>query len=508
MDLKNRRRRFPTWQLRGWQWAAAVVAVMTLPFRSGAFSLLGPPEPWMNSTIGYQLPGDIGGPMNVGEGYRWNIPVITYGFDHSFTEYFGSNGVAAVESAIAVLNALPPASSMDLSQYPAQPWHVNPVAASARLVDVKTMALQLLLEQLGLADPTRWVFTIHDYYSLPPNSTNYVFTVIKRNFDPADASPSSFVNGGRYSYFIQEYIRSNAFSCVALPFLSDPLARRTAAANLWSLFYGEYLEGLSPDDAGGIRYLLSGNRVAFENLLPDVHALGTNSVLVRAAYRPGVEKITFVRFPFSPLSGQFGTFTNRWTDIFYDWDSVYYQDVERVTTRPDILFSARDLGGNLVDRTGTTNWENNAALNGNPSGAGPGIIRPPVTLTFTTGGPQSVNIYNPGQILNGLSESTASTNFWWASFDSNTNGFVTYPRAEVLFPSTNVRLDLVVESATNMLHWTLAGAAYGRFYFQSSTNLANWTTVTTLTNSGVPFDFSYTAPAGESRRFFRTIQAN
>ena len=60
--------------------------------------------------LGYNLAGDIGGPMLPTEAYRWNIPTITYAFDYSFLRYFGPEGVNAVEQAIGILNALPPAS--------------------------------------------------------------------------------------------------------------------------------------------------------------------------------------------------------------------------------------------------------------------------------------------------------------------------------------------------------------------------------------------------------------
>lgn len=64
--------------------------------RCEAFSLLGPlknstngaPDPWQGkpyggreSGLGYGLPGDIGGPMFIEEAYRWNVPVLYYGFD-------------------------------------------------------------------------------------------------------------------------------------------------------------------------------------------------------------------------------------------------------------------------------------------------------------------------------------------------------------------------------------------------------------------------------------------
>src|SRR5690242_6916 len=94
---------------------------------AGAFSLLGPfkiganfaGEEWQGAPfdnrpqgLGYNLAGDIGGPMLPFEGYRWNVPVLTYAFDFTFLQYFGPQGVAAVDQAFAILNALPPASQM------------------------------------------------------------------------------------------------------------------------------------------------------------------------------------------------------------------------------------------------------------------------------------------------------------------------------------------------------------------------------------------------------------
>jgi len=96
-----------------------------------AFSLLGPYASWMDEAKSFRQPGlDIGGPMNLDEGYRWNVPVLTYGFDASFLEYFGSNGVAAVEGAIDVFNNLPLASQLDPASYPTRVIRVNSRAAS------------------------------------------------------------------------------------------------------------------------------------------------------------------------------------------------------------------------------------------------------------------------------------------------------------------------------------------------------------------------------------------
>ena len=69
-----------------------------------AFSLLGPVnEVFQVPPLSYDLPGDIGAPKNLGEEYRYNTPVLYYAFDQSFLDYFGSNGVRAVEQALAIL---------------------------------------------------------------------------------------------------------------------------------------------------------------------------------------------------------------------------------------------------------------------------------------------------------------------------------------------------------------------------------------------------------------------
>ena len=335
------RMKLPKW----FSWQPLMVAALFAGSVGGfAFSLLGPYADWMDVQKGYQLPGDIGGPMNIGEGYRWNLPVVTYGFDRSFLDYFGSNGVAAVEGAIGILNALPPASSITLTNYPLAIWSVNYTAEALNLVDLKSVTLFFLLEQMGLADPRRYAFCIRDFQP-HPSGTNYTFGVIERNFDPASAQPSIYLNGEPYTYFIDVFALSppptNVF-CEAVIVPVDPQGGALAPAATGQSTPGLFLTGLSRDDVGGLRYLLSGSEVRCESLLPDVHLAGTNDgSLVQTADRPGIEKVTFVRHPFGSLNGEFEPFTNQWTDVYYGWDEPVCQEVERVTTRPDILFSAQ-----------------------------------------------------------------------------------------------------------------------------------------------------------------------
>src|SRR5262245_4432139 len=80
---------------------------------ASAFSLLGPLDPTFQTTaIGYGLASDIGGPMNLGEGYRWNLRTIYVGFDPSFMHFFGAQGSNAVMQALKILSDLPPMSKL------------------------------------------------------------------------------------------------------------------------------------------------------------------------------------------------------------------------------------------------------------------------------------------------------------------------------------------------------------------------------------------------------------
>ncbi len=475
-----------------------------------AFSLLGPYADWMDLEKGYAKPNDIGGPMNVGEGYRWNIPVITYGFDRSFLDYFGTNGVAAIEGAIALLNNIPAASQANLQALPTNGTRKNWAANNLFLIDLKSHALALLLQEMGLADSFRYSFCLRDFEQA--SGSNYAFFITQRNFDPATAEPSPYLNGVLLSYQVlqQEPFPSptNVF-CETMPYSVDPTVVGfepiASLATEWGASpYGVFVTNLTRDDIGGWCYLLSGEQIFAEGLLPDIQLADTNSgPLVVTAYRPGVEKLTFVRHPTGPANGAFMPFTNRWTDIYLDSYGPGYQEVERVTSRPDILFTAQDLGPSTAWQiSGTTNWANNAVLNGNPGGAGPGVIQPPVTISFNDGGPFSAVPSNPN-ILPG--EMDALPVFVWGSLEGTTNRPIVYPAAQTGFAPTQVQFHLLIGGLGRDFQWPLAGPAFGRFLLQTTTNLADWVNLATLTNSGVRFPYQFQGGTSESARFFRTV---
>jgi hypothetical protein len=131
---------------------------------AAAFSMLGPFDTWQVTQLSYDrgfvgfsegpaIVGDapLGGPMNLGEEFRYNIPILNYAFDQSFLDYFGSNGVFAIEQAIAILNNISNVSaySSDLSEVPIESTRVNYRANALGLLDLKSMALHSMVEQSG-----------------------------------------------------------------------------------------------------------------------------------------------------------------------------------------------------------------------------------------------------------------------------------------------------------------------------------------------------------------------
>ena len=275
---------------------AFLVLLLLTGQSSWGFSLLGPFEPYQVVTIGYgpDYAADLGGPKNIGEEYRRNTPVMYYSCDANFVDYFGSNGVAAVDQAMAILNAITNVSQLspDLTEYPLQSLRENYVAEALFLVDMKTWVLKGMVEQMGLDEPERFTWTLHDRYNIPgitcPAGMEYI--VVKRNFDPIPSAltqyqASSYVNGTLYSYYISEVCQSPPNTlAVTVPTVVDPLDFSfTAVAGLpvtisTTTFLGQYYTGLTRDDVGGLRYLLRTNLVNFESAGPNTLAEVTNPV--------------------------------------------------------------------------------------------------------------------------------------------------------------------------------------------------------------------------------------
>ncbi len=475
----------------------ALISVLFFSPTCFGFSLLGPYAEWMRATNGYHKFGDIGGPMDIGQGYRWNVPVVTYAFDQSFIDFFGSNGVAAVEEAIAILNGLPPASAIVPTNFPQQIIRQNFLAEMDYDYDLKSAALVLLLEQMGVGQPTPNIFDLRQWdpifltqgyeLSWPPGTIPNL--IIQRNFDPETLEPSRSVNGVNWS----GNVLVDGASSDVVEFLIDPMQLPlTAVADLTPFQLsigmpsnlmqpgGLYCNGLTRDDVGGLAYLLNTNTLYFETLLPDVQGTGTNSGnYVKFALRPGVERVNFVRQQYASTNGQFVPITNDYTDTYVTNSTFLHQSVRRIISQPDILFSAADLvlPSYGYERTDTSRWWNSAVFNGQTNQTGPGVITPPVKITFDQRGtvvqtydqyPDSPFVYAPK----------------WSSID--VSSLTVYPQGPT-FPgadqlSVHFRLATQGSNSQRVFDWKIPSPLGGVVALQSSTNLLDWVIIATATN--------------------------
>ncbi len=283
------------------RWWKVWLGLMLAAHTASAFSLLGPPESWQTTTLGYEkqvfvtFPADAWRisfddfayhPHNLGEEFRWNTPQLYYAVDQSFLDYFGSNGVAAVDAAAAILNGLTNVSSFspNLTEFPLDESRINFTAAALHLYDLKSAVLELLVERLGLIDPENWTWALRSRI-LPVGLAcpQFDFAVIQRNFDPITWEPSRYVNGTLFTYEIEQSCPPAEDFGDAVEFMVDPSGgtRFTAVATPKitlpdPTFWGYFHTSLTRDDAGGLRYLYATNNVNWESMSPDSVLLYTN----------------------------------------------------------------------------------------------------------------------------------------------------------------------------------------------------------------------------------------
>jgi len=260
------------------------------------------------------------------------------------------------------------------------------------------------------------------------------------------------------------------------------------------------------DDAGGLRYLLSRDNVNIEQLPPDVAAADGSTNLVRTAFRPGIEKITFVRVPYDTLLELSPPVTNEWFDTYYSNGIPRTQRVRRVTTRPDILFTATDLGlapglgGPMAAwRTGTSNWINNAHLHSALGGDGPGVITPGAVIAF---GKLGQTILNRAPFFLDLSNPPFQY-FHWGAFDGTTNLPGVFPQGMLMPLNPTVSFAVEAGETASQFRWTVWGPTGGVYRVEATTDFVNWVAVGTFTNLTGLVDFTEPLQAGP--RFYRVV---
>jgi hypothetical protein len=259
------------------------------------YALLGPslgPDAYQTPALGYNLGTfDVGAPKNIGQGYRRNDPNIYYAYDQNFLDFFGSNGVAAVDGAFGIINALTNADNLQLSTFPLNSTE-NFSDSALDLSDLKSYTLGAIVEQIGLAASVRYTWTLHDRFlpagaqcSTNPAANGEEYLIVQRNYDPITQVYSSYVNGTLYSYqldescgtlgFFPDVITGLTIDALAFPFPVDleasgvngsytPVSEATDPWGPQTLQEGYYYTGLTYDDAGGYRYLYSTNNVNVE----------------------------------------------------------------------------------------------------------------------------------------------------------------------------------------------------------------------------------------------------
>ena len=250
------------------------------------FALLGPVnEAFQVPDIAYGI-GTVTAPKNIGEEYRRNRPVMYYSCDENFINFFGSQGIAAIDQAFAVYNQLTNVSSYsrDLSEFPLESMRQNYQAQALGLYDLKSATLSLLARQLGLEQPENWIWCLHNRFTLPGGQCpqDQVYDVIKRNFDPVPTPAdqlqySSYVNGNLFSYQIAEACTGPPPLADALEFPVDPLGNPFSAVASVGWGYGSFYLGMTRDDLGGLRYLLSTNNYNIEAAGPETVTFITNT---------------------------------------------------------------------------------------------------------------------------------------------------------------------------------------------------------------------------------------
>lgn len=242
-------------------------------------------EPYQITAIGYNVSGasaafgnmngnaDIAAPKNFGQGYRWNVPVVYYAYDASFASFFGPYGMAECDKAFALFNSLSNVSSYssNLTEWPLTASRANPAAEALGLSDLKSSLMGVLIEELGLMQPDRFVWCLHDRY-IPAGAAcpNYDYFVIQRNFDPVTRVYSSFVNNALYGFSVQDAcpLNPNPYAPLladAVEYNVDPRTIPNKAVASQELFLGNFYTGLTRDDIGGLRDLLAATNVFRES---------------------------------------------------------------------------------------------------------------------------------------------------------------------------------------------------------------------------------------------------
>ncbi|MST00770.1 MAG: hypothetical protein EXS29_05615 [Pedosphaera sp.] len=288
-----------------------VLAAVARPAQ--AFVLIGLPS--LNQNPTFNFTDDMGAPRDIKQGFRWNIPNLTYSFDASFVTFFGLDGINAVNEAFGVLNdfftngSYSGVTAMDLvadgfrSNY--NTTAINTTAQNAQVMDIKSLVLGMLVNNMGLGNPHRHAFSINSV-STNLAGTQWNFNVVLRNWDPITYTSSASINNVAYSYRLIHDAPPSVPVTIAPSVMDMEEFTSDTSGDAWSAiagiadaFYGntalfwtdtpslygfgvyyhkdnavgganEPRHTLTYDDAGGLKYLYRTNNFVYESLDPSV----------------------------------------------------------------------------------------------------------------------------------------------------------------------------------------------------------------------------------------------
>jgi hypothetical protein len=135
-------------------------------------------------------------------------------------------------------------------------------------------------------------------------------------------------------------------------------------------------------------------------------------------------------------------------------------------------------------------WSNNGALNGRPTGAGPGTIPPGRTIDIS-----KFSRYTHAAL--DLPSGTIGSGF--GSFDGTTNAPVAYGLNDA---ATSATIESRIVNGNFV--WKLLGTYQAEYRIDATTDFVAWTPVTTVTNE-VGY-FSVTNAVSGPRRFYRAVR--
>jgi hypothetical protein len=488
--------------LRNYQRLFGWLVGMALVHSAAAFTVWGPVETWQTPDLDYinrlaviSLFGgnatELGGDKVLAAGSRVGVPVITYAFDSTFAEYFGVDGMNAVDQAMAIINGLPNASaaSPGLTEFVQQGnEQINYTAQALGLFDLKSATLTLLLEHLGLQGETHvYDLSARDPPPGTPPPCFFDYLVINRNYDPVTYNPSTFVNGIQYGYVISDLCPvENVADAIEYPkdVTQNAQSPFTAAATFEGQVLGGYYLNITRDDFGGLRWLYRKSNLINEGIDPTSFVTsvgsspfsvsqftGTSNVLTGALFG-GVEKVRFVKTPFDSILGS--TFTPRtynYSKLAIVNGQLTTVQFTRFITQPDIIFSTADLivrGTPIVVNAYTRNI---------------GFLPPPIA---STGGGPLPNVFLPQQQVTydnafpvlenedptSLSDNTGVQIAAWGSFGSSSAAPIVYPNGQSI-------IDLENQVLSGQTGSTSVSTTYNPFGFG---NLTTGGTVTFLGN--------------------------